>query len=107
MEEKERRALQGVDAGKQWAISLPRRILHLRDNAFSLFVSNIPENLSKIELVAMFWRPGKILDSFIPIDKLSGKKRGFPFVRFGSLKEAKKAVELAHGRSWRRRKIQV
>ena len=55
----------------------------------------------------MFCRGGKILDSFIPIDKNSGKKRGFAFVRFGSIQEAEKAVELARGRSWGGRKIQV
>lgn len=59
------------------------------------------------------WKPyfGKLGKSgtllFIPIDKISGKTRGFAFVRFGSLKEAENAVELAHGRLWRGRKIQV
>ena len=53
----------------------------------------------------MFCRGGKILDSFIPIDKNSGKKRGFAFVRFGSIQEAEKAVELARGRSWGGRKF--
>lgn len=54
----------------------------------------------------MFWSAGKILDAFIPVDKLSGKKRGFTFVRFGTLKEAEYVVELARGRKWRGRKIQ-
>lgn len=100
MEEKERRAIQRADTGKQWATPLPRQILHLRENAFSLFVTNISEDMSKTELEAMFWSAGKILDAFIPIDKLSGKKRGFTFVRFGTLKEAENAVQLARGRSW-------
>eukprot|EP00268_Persea_americana_P068611 TRINITY_DN9583_c0_g1_i1.p3 TRINITY_DN9583_c0_g1~~TRINITY_DN9583_c0_g1_i1.p3 ORF type:complete len:101 (-),score=27.09 TRINITY_DN9583_c0_g1_i1:3660-3962(-) len=77
------------------------------ERRLSLFVSNIREDLSKPALEAMFWRAGKILDSFIPIDKIRGKKRGFAFVRFGSLKEGENAVELVHGRSWRGKKIQV
>lgn len=38
MEVKERREPQGVVAGKQWAMPLPRRILRLREKAVSLFV---------------------------------------------------------------------
>lgn len=54
---------------------LPTRILRLRENAVSLFVSNIPEDLAKPELEAMFWRAGEILDSSIPVDKINGKKQ--------------------------------
>lgn len=107
MLDRERRALLEDAANKQWMNSLPRHILLLGENTFSLFVSNIPEDSAKPELEAIFWRAGKIRDSFIPIDKISGKTRGFAFVRFGSLKEAENAVELAHGRLWRGRKIQV
>lgn len=63
--------------------------------------------MSKTELEAMFWTAGKILDAFIPIDELSGKKRGFTFIRFGTLKEAENAVQLARGRSWGERKTQA
>eukprot|EP00268_Persea_americana_P009462 TRINITY_DN13795_c0_g1_i1.p1 TRINITY_DN13795_c0_g1~~TRINITY_DN13795_c0_g1_i1.p1 ORF type:complete len:260 (-),score=47.98 TRINITY_DN13795_c0_g1_i1:896-1675(-) len=56
--------------------SLPRRILKMRENSFSLFVSNISEDMSKTEMDAMFCRGGKILDSFIPIDMNNGKKGG-------------------------------
>lgn len=57
------------------------------------------------------WRPyfGGLGRSGTPLYPLtrSVERRGFAFVRFGSLKEAQNAVELAHGRSWRGRKIQV
>ena len=67
--------LHGADTGRQWAMPLPTRILRLREDAVSLFVPNIPEDLANPELEAMFWRAGKILDSSIPIDKISGKKQ--------------------------------
>jgi RNA recognition motif-containing protein len=41
------------------------------------------------------------------LDKISGKKRGFAFVRFCSFQEAKKAMEIARGRSWGGRRIHV
>lgn len=81
-------------------LSLPQKILQLRENSLSLFVFNIPESMSKTELEATFCRDCKILDSFIPLDKISGKKRGFAFVCFGSFQEAKIAMEMALGRSW-------
>lgn len=104
VEEKERMELHGADAGRQWAMPLPTRILHLRENAVSLFVSNIPENLAKPELEAMFWRAGKVLDSSIPVDKINGKKQG-SLLSDLALKEAEGAIQLGHGRSWRGKKI--
>lgn len=87
--------------------SLPCRIQKLKETSFSLFVSNIQEEMSKVEPEAMFCRAGKILDVFIPMEKHSRRKRGFAFVRFGTFHEAEKAVETARGRSWGGRKIQA
>ena len=67
---------------------LPRRIIWLIEKSVSLFVSNLDEAISSTELEAMFYRAGKIVDSFIPKDKYIGRGRGFAFVRFGSMREA-------------------
>lgn len=114
MEEEEKRQERRRVAGKQAVNrvyertpSLPRMVLHLRENSFTMFVSTITEETSKTELEDMFCRAGKILDSFLSIDKHSGKKRGFAFIGFGSIQEAKRAVEIARGRSWGGRKIQA
>lgn len=34
----------------------------------SLFISNLSPETSRVELESMFWRVGKILDTFIPVD---------------------------------------
>lgn len=73
---------------------LPRRIVLLRERSISLFVANIHDDMSKAEIEAMFCRASKILDCFIPIDKQSGKRSGFAFVRFGSIQEAKLLIWL-------------
>ena len=44
---------------------------------------------------------------FIPKEKRSNSNRGFSSVRFATLREAEKAVELTKGRSWGGRKIQA
>lgn len=82
-------------------------IISLRQQSFSLFVSNLHEEISKIELETMFCKAGRIVDSFIPIDRSSGKTRGFGFVRFGMEKEELAAIDMAKGRSWGGRRIVV
>lgn len=74
-------------------------ILALRQNCFSLFVSNLFEETSKVELEAMFCKAGKFVDSFIPVDRTTGMKRGFGFVRFKFEPEAMQVINLAIGRS--------
>lgn len=55
----------------------------------------------------MFWRAGRIIDVFIPVDQRCQRNRGFAFVRFATLREAEKAVEIAEGRSWGGMKVQA
>lgn len=83
---------------------LPVQIRKIREESFSVFVSNLPLQISEAELEAMFWRVGRILDVFIPTEKRSNSGKSFAFVRFATLGEAEKAVELAEGRSRGRQK---
>eukprot|EP00268_Persea_americana_P059006 TRINITY_DN71919_c0_g1_i1.p1 TRINITY_DN71919_c0_g1~~TRINITY_DN71919_c0_g1_i1.p1 ORF type:complete len:128 (+),score=23.92 TRINITY_DN71919_c0_g1_i1:180-563(+) len=52
----------------------------------------------------MFCGAGKIINS-LPVDRISGKKRGLGFVRFKSEAEVLIGMEIADGRSWGGRKI--
>ena len=74
---------------------------------FSLFVSNLPTAISKTELEAMFCRAGKVVNSFIPVERATGKQRGFGFVEFRSEREAKLGIEIVSGRSWVGQRIQA
>lgn len=84
---------------------LPMQIRKIREESFSVFVSYLPQQISEAELEAMFWKVGRIRDVFIPTEKRSNNGKGFTFVRFATLKEAEKAIELAEGRSRGGRKI--
>ena len=86
---------------------LPRRIISLREKSVSLFISNLHEAISSTELEAMFYGAGKIVDSFIPNDRSTSRGRGFALVRFGWMREAELAIEMARGRSWGGRKVNV
>lgn len=72
-----------------------------------MFVSNLFPLILKAEIEAMFCRLGRIVDSFLPMDKVLGQKRGFAFVRFGTKEEANGDVVEGNGRSWRHKRIQV
>lgn len=54
----------------------------------------------------MFCRAGQIVDIFIPVEQGGNKSTGFAFVRFATNRKAL-AIDLAVGRSWGGRKIQV
>lgn len=79
---------------------LPAHLVSLRRKSFTVYVSNLSLRISKTELEAMFFRSGRIVDSFLPVDRVSGLKRGFAFVRFRSTEEADRAVVEGYGRSW-------
>lgn len=65
-----------------------------------MFVSNLLKNISMVELEGMFFRAGRIVDIFIPVEKGSREGRGFAFGCFDKKREAEKAVDLVVGRSW-------
>lgn len=88
-------------------LPLPTHLQELRERSFTLFASNLPEPTSKTELEAMFCRAGRIVDSFIPLDRNFGQLRGFAFVLFATKIEANRAIEMATSRSWGGRRIVV
>lgn len=83
------------------------RVVSLWRGLVSLFISNLSPETSRVELESMFWRVGKILDTFIPVDRKIGKKRGIAFVRFKTKQEAFRAISLGQGQSWGGRKISM
>ena len=88
------------DSGRQpiYKDPLPAQIRKIREESFSVFVSNLPQQISRAEIEAIFWREGRINDVFIPKDRRDNSNRGFAFVRFATLREAEKAVQIAEGR---------
>ena len=88
-------------------VPLPKEIRKIREETHSVFVSNLPQQISKAEIEATFWRAGRIKDVFIPKDRRNNGNRGFAFVRFATLTEAERAAEMAEGRVWGGMKLQA
>lgn len=75
--------------------------------AAKLFVGNLPYSMTGDSLKAVFEKVGKVVDSNIVMDKMTGRSRGFGFVEMSSDDEAKKAIADLNGTEVDGRKIFV
>src|SRR4051794_7833492 len=62
-----------------------------------VFVGNLDFNTTKDEVQSLFSQIGEIRDVFLPMDRESGRPRGFAFVEFASDEDAAKAIEKFNG----------
>ncbi|XP_053209170.1 serine/arginine-rich splicing factor 10-like [Panonychus citri] len=63
----------------------------------SLFIKNLSEDIRSTDLKNIFGKYGKIADVYIPVDYYNRKPRGFAYVQYESLRDAKDAVrDLQH-----------
>ncbi len=62
-----------------------------------VFVGNLDFNTTKDEVQSLFSQIGEIRDVFLPMDRESGRPRGFAFVEFASDEDAAKAIERFNG----------
>ena len=62
-----------------------------------VFVGNLDFNTTKDEVQSLFSQIGEIKDVFLPMDRESGRPRGFAFVEFASDEDAAKAIEKFNG----------
>jgi cold-inducible RNA-binding protein len=65
--------------------------------AAKVFVGNLNFNTTKTEVQDLFSQVGAIRDVFLPMDRESGRPRGFAFVEFASDEDAAKAIEKFNG----------
>jgi RNA recognition motif-containing protein len=65
----------------------------MADNA-RVFVGGIPYAATEDELKAHFGAAGTVVSVFLPIEKETGRKRGFGFVEFNTPEEQANAVKM-------------
>jgi len=71
-----------------------------------LYVGNIDYTATESELASHFSRYGQVEFVNIPVNRYTGKTRGFGFVTFVSKEDAERAMAL-HGTEFKGRQIQV
>jgi len=71
-----------------------------------LYIGNIDYSATEAELASHFARYGKVEFVNIPVNRYTGKARGFGFITFSSPQDAENAMEL-NGSEFKGRQIQV
>ena len=58
-----------------------------------VFVGNIPFETTKEQLVELLSSVGEVRDAYLPLDRATGRPRGFAFVEFATQDEAAEAID--------------
>ncbi len=72
-----------------------------------LFVGNLSFNVSEQRLQEIFEQAGEVTSVAIPLDRTTGRKRGFAFVEMGTQVAAEQAVKVLNGTEIDGRQIAV
>jgi RNA recognition motif-containing protein len=77
------------------------------DENKKLYVGNLPYKVTSDELKTIFSEFGEIVDAVVITERDSGRSKGFGFVEFATLEEAKKASEAMNQKEMDGRKLVV
>lgn len=72
-----------------------------------LFVGNLPFKLSENDISELFGQYGEVLSCSMPIDRDTGRKRGFAFVEMKDEQQAEAAIQALNGRQIEGRALSV
>src|SRR4029077_17965045 len=72
-----------------------------------LFVGNLPYDATEEDIRAHFSTAGNVVNVFVPLDRETGRKRGFAFVEFNDNAEAQEAIRLFNSQPFRGRPLAV
>ncbi|PNW57450.1 UNVERIFIED_CONTAM: RNA-binding protein [Euhalothece sp. KZN 001] len=73
----------------------------------SIYVGNLPYEVTEQELNEVFADYGTVKRVTIPVDRETGKVRGFGFVELESESEEVSAIEVLDGAEWMGRELRV
>lgn len=72
-----------------------------------LFVGNLLYEITSEELGQLFSQFGPIEEAVVITDRISGKSKGYGFIRFNNEADAEKAVEELNGKEYKGRALVV
>ena len=72
-----------------------------------LFVGNLPYDATEEDIRAHFSTAGNVLNVFVPLDRETGRKRGFAFVEFNDNATAQEAIRLFNNQPFKGRPLAV
>jgi RNA recognition motif-containing protein len=72
-----------------------------------LFVGNLPFKLSENDISDLFAQYGEVVSCSMPVDRDTGRKRGFAFVEMKDETQAEAAIQALNGRQIEGRALSV
>src|SRR5713101_4603082 len=75
--------------------------------AVRLFVGNLPYDATEVEIREHFSSVGNLSYVSIPLDRETGKKRGFAFVEFSDAQQAQEAIRQFNNQPFKGRPLAV
>jgi cold-inducible RNA-binding protein len=72
-----------------------------------LFVGNLPYDATEEDIRTHFSTAGNVVNVFVPLDRETGRKRGFAFVEFNDSAEAQEAIRLFNSQPFKGRPLAV
>jgi RNA recognition motif-containing protein len=72
-----------------------------------LFVGNLPFKLSESDISDLFGQYGEVVSCSMPVDRDTGRKRGFAFVEMKDEQQAEAAIQALNGRQVEGRALSV
>lgn len=73
----------------------------------NIYVGNLATNVSERELKSTFERFGEVTSANIILDRVSGERRGFGFVRMSNADQGQKAIEQLNGSELKGKNLKV
>lgn len=73
----------------------------------SIYVGNLSYDVTNDELEQVFAEYGKVSRVSLPMDRETGRPRGFAFVEMATKEDEAKAIEALNGAEWMGREMKV
>ena len=72
-----------------------------------MYVGNLPFSASELDVRELFTQYGDVTDIHLPMDRESGRPRGFAFVTMSSAEQMQAAIKALHGLEFQGRAMTV
>jgi RNA recognition motif-containing protein len=96
-----------VQGGRLFHSHRPDEHHDLRRQAVTVYIGNLSYEITQKDLTDVFSEYGTVRRVTLPIDRETGRMRGFAFIEMGAEPEEDAAIEALNGAEWLGRTLKV